>query len=883
MSSTSSITLSMRLELLNAGIQDANEASATEATRTSAANPAALANSEAAPVAPSAASVTISAAGAQMSAAAVAAAPAPVDYTNRIKPSGNINIDALLAGGSAWFHTAGASGLVPSAVARHELTFSFIDSASGLSGSDASGFQALDETHKQAVRDALAYVSTVAGLTFTEVASGGDIKYGSNVQAASAGYASYPNATVGSTVMLANNQGSYANADKGGYTWEVILHETSHALGLKHPGNYNAGGGGTQGPYLPAASDNRGNTIMSYKDASNVKEIKQAGGMYVTSTINPDTLQANDIMALQYLYGAPGTAEAQDFSWSDGQAMSQTIWSSNTDSTIDLSNQTGTNIVDLRAGNFSSIGIHDAYASVGGKAAYTATKTMVNGKLVPISSVLGTPTYTGINNVKIATGSHIQTAVGGSGNDTFVSNGEGNHLDGGIGDDAFFLTGADDVVTGGAGSDTVYLKNVSGAVWKLSDDHTTATLTKTVTDPNTKVATITTLSTVTLDGIEHVGFWSGSGTGTAIKGTGAFIYDEFSGTTGNDTFVAKGKSEMSGGDGINQFFVGDSGTVTGGSGDDSIYLKTVAGAAWNFNADRTQAVLTKSVTDPKTKVVTTTTLQTVNMTGIEHIGFWNGTSAKPTGGAWDAFTGTSGNETFVAKGEGEIDAGDGNDAIYVGGNATVVGGSGDDTLYLKTVAGAVWNFNADRTQATLTKSITDPKTKVVTITTLSTVDMTGIEHIGYWNGTTAKATGMAFDQFAGSAADDTFVAKGQSVILGGDGTNAYYLGGDATVTGGAGSDTVYLKTVAGATWSLNADRTLAQLVKSITNPTTHVVTTTTLQTVNMSDIEHVGFWNGTTAKPLASPAPLAFELAASQAAAYAAGADPSSGNLDVAA
>ncbi|MGJ7508522.1 hypothetical protein [Variovorax sp. GT1P44] len=771
MSSTSSITLSTRLELLNAGIHDANEAATPEAARTAAASAAASATGQAAPVAPSSASVTISAAGAQMS--AVAAAPAPVDYTNRIKPSGNINIDALLAGGSAWFHTAGASGAVPSAVARHELTFSFLDSASGLSGSDANGFQALDETHKQAVRDALAYISTVAGVTFTEVASGGDIKYGSNVQAASAGYASYPDPMAGSKVMLANNQGSYADTSKGAYTREVILHETSHALGLKHPGNYNAGGGGTPGPYLPAATDNRGNTIMSYKDASNVKEIKQVGGMYVTSTINPDTLQANDVMALQYLYGAPGTVNAQDFSWSDGQAMSQTIWSSNTDSTIDLSNQTGTNIVDLRAGNFSSIGIHDAYASVGGKAAYTATKTMVNGKLVPISSVLGTPTYTGINNVKIATGSHIRTAVGGSGNDTFVSNGEGNHLDGGVGDDAFFLSGGDDVVTGGAGSDTVYLKNVSGAVWTLSDDHATATLTKTVTDPKTKVVTTTTLSTVTLDGIEHVGFWSGSGTGTAIKGTGAFMYDAFSGTSGNDTFVAKGKSDISGGDGTNQFFVGDSSTVTGGSGDDSIYLKTVAGAAWSFNADRTQAVLTKSVTDPKTKVVTTTTLQTVNMTGIEHIGFWNGT--------------------------------------------------------------------------------------------------------------TAKATGMAFDQFTGGAGDDTFVAKGQSVIRGGDGTNAYYLGGDATVTGGAGSDTVYLKTVAGATWSLSADRTLAQLIKSITNPTTHAVTTTTLQTISMNGIEHVGFWNGTTAKPLAKPAPLASELAGGQAAAYASGPDPSSGKLDVAA
>ena len=72
-------------------------------------------------------------------------------------------------------------------------------------------------------------------------------------QASSAGYARYPNE--GSQVFIANNQAGYGSAwDEGSYSWQTLLHETAHALGLKHPGNYNAGGGGTPGPQVQGRS-----------------------------------------------------------------------------------------------------------------------------------------------------------------------------------------------------------------------------------------------------------------------------------------------------------------------------------------------------------------------------------------------------------------------------------------------------------------------------------------------------------------------------------------------------------------------------------------------------------------------------------------------------
>ena len=116
-------------------------------------------------------------------AAKAAAGALPADYTDLIKKSKRISTDALLAGGNRWFHTAGASGEVPSAVAKKTITYSFIESASGLNGTDANGFQALNGEQRDRVRDAVEYLSSVIDVSFTEVASGGDLQYGSNAQA----------------------------------------------------------------------------------------------------------------------------------------------------------------------------------------------------------------------------------------------------------------------------------------------------------------------------------------------------------------------------------------------------------------------------------------------------------------------------------------------------------------------------------------------------------------------------------------------------------------------------------------------------------------------------------------------------------------------------
>lgn len=443
--------------------------------------------------------VNLSRQGIQLAAASgTQKATLPTSYVDRVKPSGDKTIDPLLAGGNRWWHTAGGDGSVPSAAAKTTISYSFLSSPAN--GADARGFAALSDGEKDSVRAALAYISTFVNVSFTEVEGGGDLSYGTNIQSGSAGYSRYPNE--GGQVYIATNQGG--DWSPGTYAWETLLHETGHALGLKHPGNYNAGGGGTPGPYLTKALDTRSNTIMSYHDDdTTMKRIAYNGTSFSSSHVNPDSFQMLDIAALQYLYGAPTSVQAQTYSFGKDEIFSRTIWNPNADSAIDLSNQTASNIVDLREGHFSSIAQRDPYADMAPFTKETYAKLSSGGKKA--TSVIGVPTYSGTNNLAIAKGSHINKVIGGSGADTVITNAAADVVDGGAGNDRVFVSaGAGGTVVGGSGDDTVYVVKKSGAEWSLNGN------TLSLTQTNKKTHTVTTLSSIQLDGVEHVAFWNGS-------------------------------------------------------------------------------------------------------------------------------------------------------------------------------------------------------------------------------------------------------------------------------------------------------------------------------------------------------------------------------------
>ncbi|MES2148382.1 MAG: DUF4214 domain-containing protein [Pseudomonadota bacterium] len=294
------------------------------------------------------------------------------------------------------------------------LSYSFLTSVpSDAEPGDELGFAPMSSLQQAGARAAMALWAAVANISFTEVASNGDIQLGTNDQSAdkSAGYAYFPSAKYQySTPLYTNNKDSSStHLSPGEYGFAVLIHELGHTLGLKHPGSYGASSGTDNGPYLPAATDNRDYTQMSYNDPSS----------YNTLGLEPITPMLYDIQAIQYLYGANmGYHAGDDVYTFSNRSAPQCIWDGGGLNTFDFSRCSTGSSVDLHAGAFSS-------------------------------------TARDYNNVSIAYGVTIQKALGGIGNDSFFCNDAGDTIDGGSGNDLFIGGAGADQFTGGLGNDIV--------------------------------------------------------------------------------------------------------------------------------------------------------------------------------------------------------------------------------------------------------------------------------------------------------------------------------------------------------------------------------------------------------------------------------------------
>ena len=228
-----------------------------------------------------------------------------------------------------------------------------------------------------------------------------------------------------------------------GYGMSTIIHEVGHLLGLGHGGAYN----GDVNPRTQqfSAFDDRMYTIMSYISWSST------GAKYAAQNPNPGTnwgydaqgytrqashtVMGLDIVGIQQIYG-----ESDRTPFSGGQTYGfhsnifgplrdfydfgvntspvVTIYNQGTNNTLDLSEWTMGQYVDLRPGAFSSV-----------------------GGLV--------------NNLFIDFNTDITTAITGRGDDTLVANDLGGILKSGSGNDVLYGGAGNDWLQGDAGRDAL--------------------------------------------------------------------------------------------------------------------------------------------------------------------------------------------------------------------------------------------------------------------------------------------------------------------------------------------------------------------------------------------------------------------------------------------
>ncbi|MDB5490005.1 MAG: repeat protein, partial [Reyranella sp.] len=335
------------------------------------------------------------------------------------------------------------------------------------------------DLEKETARDALALWSAFANVTFVPSASSNASVTFYRVDGGT-GSANYPlnpppipdGASQAATIDSASAWYTNANGETFGGAQPLgspqhinLLHEIGHILSLGHGGPYN---------YVIdlqtdqfGVYDTRQWTVMSYVAEWDVTPYSPSYPVPGTDwhSIRPSTPMLLDILALQRIYGAPTNsplngnntfgynsnitgplAQFYDFDRAFPDPV-VTLFSTGTNNTLNLSGDTHDLKINLEPGSFSS------------------------------SAGL-------VNNLAIDFNTIIETAIGGTGDDTIKGNALDNRLvgstgsntfTGGLGADEFAITGTDFIMDLGAGGADLFRVGAGASVLALVAETWTAT------------------------------------------------------------------------------------------------------------------------------------------------------------------------------------------------------------------------------------------------------------------------------------------------------------------------------------------------------------------------------------------------------------------------
>jgi serralysin len=568
------------------------------------------------------------------------------------------NVDALL-GGTKW-NSSSLTYNFPNDLSYYPATY----------GGDFSIFSnpSSFQSATTAVRNTVAWAlqeqfMKVTNLTFTQVGAtaAADTSIAGIDIPGFGGYGYFPIVPGGSTTAAdLQRQGDYwydspqtarfATIVRGDNSWRGVMHEIGHTLGLKHGHET----GGLANTVMTADRDSMEFSIMTYRkfigaapNGDSFADVEKYGAA--------QTLMMYDIAALQQLYGANYANNSGNtvYTWSTttgemfvdgiGQGAAganrvfMTLWDGNGFDTYDLSNYTTNLQIDLTPGGWSVF--DPVQLSIIG----VAEGIKARGNVFNALAFNDDPR------------SLVESAIGGSGNDTIVGNGADNVLAGKAGNDVLKGMTGNDYIDGGPGADTIdggagfdlatWLNETSGLTLNLANQALNAGSALGDTVTNVEAFYLT----------NFVDNFTG---GT----TGVFVY----GFDGNDTITGSSVSDIiDGGPGAD--------TIDAGGGFDYVsYYSSASGVTVDIKNP------VNNTGDAKGDVVTNAEAYILTSKGDTFVG---------TDSGQNIVFGYEGNDTLKGgfNANNWFFAGDGNDRMVGGGVQDLfVGGNGADTIVLAT-------------------------------------------------------------------------------------------------------------------------------------------------------------------------------------------------------
>jgi serralysin len=458
-----------------------------------------------------------------------------------------------------------------------QVPYVFPQGAGLAARSEYFGFATFTEAQRAATEKSIQLWDDLIDVSFVRTsAPNADLTYGNLTNAPNTqAYAYLPynyggnSAGLQGDVWVGASAASNFQLGNGFYGLATLIHETGHALGLQHPGAYNAAPG--LSITFPVNAEYYQDTRM-YSQMSYFNAEFSGGGHIDWNRLNwtyGQTPLLHDIATIQAMYGADPTTRVGDTVYGFNSTAGREVYDFSTNTmpvisiydaggvdTLDFSGWNTKSIIDLNAGAFSD----------GGGSGLIPLDVLKARGLLPASYTEDQYTalrarYNALDgmlhqNISIAYGTIIENATGGGGDDTIIGNGVDNILLGNAGNDTIEGRVGNDTINGGLGADSMlggvgddfyFVDNGGDLVAELigeGTDTVSSSISYTLTDNVDNLILTDSATNGTGNGLDNVitgnalanVLSGGAGNDRLVGGDGV---DSLIGGLGNDVFVAE--------------------------------------------------------------------------------------------------------------------------------------------------------------------------------------------------------------------------------------------------------------------------------------------------------------------------------------------------------